>query len=49
MTDEVKEIIASDEDRADIIAGKVGFMIEPYTDKNFGRECYGIKWIDLEA
>ena len=49
MNDEVKEILSSSEDIADIIEGKVGFTIEPYTDKNFGRECYGIRWQDLEA
>ena len=45
----VKEILTSEEDIADIIAGKVGFTLEPYTDKNFGRECVGVRWVDLEA
>ena len=49
MTDEVKEILTSEEDIADIIAGRVGFTLEQYTDKNFGRECVGVRWVDLEA
>lgn len=49
MTDEVKSIMTSDDDINDIRAKKVGFTIEKFTDKNFGRECYGIKWVDLEA
>lgn len=48
MTDEVQSIISNDEDINDIIAGKVGFKIEPFTDKTFGRECYGVRWIDQE-
>ena len=48
MTDEVKEIITTQADINDIIAGKVGFTLEEYTDKNFGRQCIGVKWVDLE-
>lgn len=49
MTDEVKDILQSEEDVADIIAERVGFTLEQYTDKNFGRECIGVRWVDLEA
>ena len=48
MTDEVKEILKSSEDIEAIKSGKVGFHIETYKDKKFGRECYGIKWVDME-
>lgn len=48
MTEEVKEILKSSEDIEAIKSGKVGFHIETYKDKKFGRECYGIKWNDVE-
>ena len=48
MTEEVKEILKSTEDIEAIKAGKVGFHVETYTDKKFGRECFGIKWDDVE-
>jgi len=47
MTDEVKEILKTAEDIEDIKAGKVGFVIQEFTDKNFGKLCYGISWKDL--
>lgn len=47
MTDECKEILTNQEDIADIKAGKVGFKIEEFKDKNFGKLCYGIKWVDV--
>lgn len=49
MTDEVKEILQNPEDIADIKAGRVGFKIEKFIDKKFKKECYGIKWVDLEG
>lgn len=49
LTEEVKSILTSQEDVEDIIAGKVGIKLEAFTDKNFGKECIGVKWIDLEA
>lgn len=48
MTDEVKEILSSDEDVEDIKAGVVGFTVEQYVDKKFGKTCYGINWADVE-
>lgn len=46
MTDEVKEILKSEEDIADIKAGLVGFTVEPYeTDE--GNTCYGVRWSDV--
>lgn len=48
MTDECKGILKSEEDIADIKAGKVGFTIQEFTDKTFGRTCYGISWEDLK-
>lgn len=47
MTDEVKAILASEEDVNDILAGKVGFTIQEFIDKTFGRTCYGISWEDI--
>lgn len=51
MIDEVKEILASDEDVASIKAGKVGFYIRTYqSDKKKGKDktCYSITWADLD-
>ena len=47
LTNEVKAIIESDEDVADINAGKVGFEVEEY-DKD-GKTLRGIKWVDIDA
>lgn len=49
MTEDIKEILASSEDVAEIKAGKVGFKIEEFQDKKFNKTCYGIKWVDLEG
>ena len=48
MNEEVKSILADPEDVEAIKAGKVGFHIEEFIDKTFGKNCYGIKWEDLE-
>lgn len=48
LTDEVREILKSEEDILDIKAGKVGFKIQEFTDKNFGRTCYGVSWVDIK-
>lgn len=45
MTEEVKEILKSEDDINDIKAGKVGFKIEPYQSEE-GNICYGIRWVD---
>lgn len=47
MTEEIKNILGDQEDIADIKAGKVGFVIEPYKDSN-NVDRYGIKWVDME-
>lgn len=49
MTEEVKEILRNGEDVEDIRAGLVGFKIEKFIDKKFKKECYGVKWVDLEG
>ena len=47
MLEEVEAILKSSEDIEDIKAGKVGFIIEPYTTDE-GNTCYGIRWADLD-
>ncbi len=47
LVDEVKAIIGSAEDVADINAGKVGFTIREYDDKQFNKHCYTIEWQDI--
>ena len=47
MTDDVKQILSDPEDVESIKSGKVGFSIEEFTDKNFGKTCYGVKWEDM--
>ena len=47
MLDEVLAIMVNEEDIADIKAGKVGFVIEPYfTDNRPGEVCYAVRWAD---
>lgn len=48
MLKEVNDIIASDEDVADINAGKVGAYAYEYENKN-GGTSYGVRWVDLPA
>ena len=48
MTEDVLEILHTEEDIAAILNGVVGFKIEEFTDKKFKKTCYGIKWVDLE-
>ena len=47
MLEEVEGILKSSEDIEDIKAGKVGFMVEPYTTDE-GNTCYGIRWSDID-
>ena len=49
MTDDVKEILASEDDINDIKSGIVGFKLEEFVDKKFKKTCYGVKWVDIEA
>lgn len=48
LNEEIKNILKDVEDVADIKAGKVGFQIYTYTDDKYKKECYGIRWIDLQ-
>lgn len=47
MTEEVKEILSSEEDIDDINAGLVGIQLEEYVSKTHNRKCIGVKWMDL--
>lgn len=47
MLDDVKKILEDPEDVELIKSGKVGFSIEEYKDKNYGKTCYGVKWEDI--
>lgn len=43
----VKEML-SDSETVELIKNhKCGFVIEPYKSKNFGTDCYGVRWVDL--
>lgn len=48
MTEEVREILKSEEDVETIKAGKVGFKLEEYVDKKYKKTCYGVKWVDIK-
>lgn len=48
MLDTVREILADDEAVAAINNGEVGFMIYPYVQEKFNRECFGINFVDIE-
>ena len=45
MTDEVEDILKTQEDIDAIKNGEARFIIEPYTSKKYNRQCYGIKWV----
>ena len=45
MTEELKEALKDEEEVAEIKSGAVGFKIVEFTDKKFGKLCYGIEWI----
>lgn len=47
MTEDVRAMIASDEDVEDIKKGKVGFKIRKYHSKAYDRECVGVEWVDI--
>lgn len=47
MTEEVRAILASEEDCADIEAGKVGLKFESYVSRTYNREAIGARWMDL--
>lgn len=32
----------------DIQNGKAGFKIEEYEDRNYGRHCFGVRWVDVK-
>ena len=48
MLREVEDMIASDEDVADINAGKAGAFAYEYENRN-GSTSYGIAWVDMPA
>lgn len=35
------------EDFEDINSNRVGFRIRKFTDKNYGKVCYGVDWVDM--
>lgn len=45
--DTVNALIADDEAVEAINAGKVGITVYDYTDKKYGKHCYGIRWVDI--
>lgn len=47
MVDEIRELIGTAEDVADINAGKVAAYVYEYTNKN-GGTSYGLRWVDAE-
>lgn len=47
LTEDVKLILQDPEVVEAIKAGKVGFSVETYEQKQFKKVCYGIKWEDV--
>ena len=45
MTEDVEEMLKSDEDIADIKNGKAAFKIDEYKHKKYKKMCYGIQWV----
>ena len=48
MTEDALNILQDQEVIDAIKAGKVGFQIETYYQKKYKKDCYGIKWRDIE-
>lgn len=47
LTETVKEILQDDEVVKQINDGNAGFKVQKYIDKNFGKECYSVEFVDL--
>lgn len=47
LVDTVKDIVSDEEIVKQINSGNAGFKIQKYTDKNFGKECYSVEFVDL--
>lgn len=47
LTEEVKEVLQDPEDIEAIKEGRVGFTIDNYVDKKYGKNCFGVNWVDL--
>lgn len=47
LTDEVKDILANDDDVNDIMNGRVGFEIYSYTPEGRKNTAYSINWVDM--
>lgn len=47
MTETVNDILADAESINLIKKGCVGFKVRQYTDKNYGKTCYSVEWVDL--
>ncbi|MBQ1297312.1 MAG: hypothetical protein IIY21_24925 [Clostridiales bacterium] len=48
MTEEVKKIIADDDDISDIVEGKVGMKVTEYHSDKYNRDCLGVQWVDVK-
>ena len=49
LTDTCKEMIADRQAVWAINAGEVGITIYKYFQKKYNKECYGIKWVDVDT
>lgn len=47
LTDDVQQMLDSDEIIQYIKDGHCGFKIEPYFSKNWKKSFYGVQWLDL--
>ena len=47
LTDDIKEILSSEDDIFDIVQGRVGFTIYEYSNKYNDTPSYSIQWKDL--
>lgn len=48
MTDTVRDIIADDEAIEMINGGAVGFQIYQYENVKYNRDCFGIRFVDID-
>lgn len=48
MVDDIRDLRNDTEAVSQILSGCLGIKLEKYTDKKFGKECIGVKFVDIE-
>lgn len=48
LVEDVNDMLKTPEIVSAIKAGKIGFSVEEYTQKQYKKTCYGVKWREVE-